>query len=241
MATADYIDTQAGTTFSTANSGAVSITTAGANEVLVVSLAAEQSSAGAPSGISVSSVSDTAALTWTKRKALPFTDSGGRKFALEVWWAKKPTAGATTITVTTNVTIDDACLAVVALKSLLDPDAPWDLDASLPGQYTNATGTLVTPSATVSTQNTPLALSFSSSQGAAATSPSGYTEYENLSNTGGVASIRLRAAANAYSAPLSSQTITASSTAANPEFLLDAVVISAGSPPALGTVTAVMN
>lgn len=244
MATLDYIDTQASATFSTATNGAVSITTAGANEVLVVCFYAEQSDAGAPSGISVSSVSDTAGLTWAKRKALPWQGNDSRRNALEVWWALKPTAGATTITVTANVTIDDACLGVVALKSLYNPASPWDTDASLPGSQ--AVSGTTAPSATISTQQIPLALAFGGAQQNSMTSsrtPVGFTSLLAIVNTGGASAARELVSANAYGSPLSSQAVAldySGGTVANAGLIVDAAVI-ALAPSSATIVTAVMN
>jgi hypothetical protein len=244
MATLDYIDTQASATFSTATNGAVSITTVGANEVLVVCFYAGQTNAGAPSGISVSSVSDTAGLTWAKRAALPWQRGDTRRNAIEVWWALKPTAGATTITVTANVTIDGACLGVVALKNLYNPASPWDTNASLPGSQA-ASGTTA-PSVTVSTQQIPLVLAFGGAQQNTMTSsrtPVGFTSLLAIVNSTSVAFARELVSANAYGSPLSPQTVAldySGATVTDAGLIVDAAVI-ALAPSSATIVTAVMN
>lgn len=243
MATSDWFDTAstvAAGNFSTTNTKSVGITTANANEVLVVCLGAEQSNALTGGvDISVTSLTDTAGLTWTKRKAITFQGSDTRRNALEMWWAKKPTAGATTVTITLNVNIDCACFAVAAFKNLPNPDAPWDTDASLPGTYTNVTGSAATPTATISTAVKPLVLALG---GSINDRPgvTGYTVAITEQNTAGSLADRMKLSINEFASALSSQAVTADRSVVNVGWIVDAMAIAVAAP-ATGTVTAVMN
>jgi hypothetical protein len=70
----------------------------------------------------VSTVSDSTGQTWHKRNVRHH--SGGKQ-DFELWWAKKHTAGATTITVTTTGTTGFICLEALGIHRA-NLDKPWD-------------------------------------------------------------------------------------------------------------------
>lgn len=223
MAIADYLYASASKTYSTASSNTVAIT-AGPDDVLVLYFFAEQDNTLAGNAnISVSSVTDTDGLTWTQRNGSSWQNSSaGLRCCAEVWWAKKTTSGSTTITVTTNVSIDDANIDVIAVGNAIDPDAPWCTDASLPGVQVDNSGSTITPSVTVSTEAGALMLQFSGSN-LSRPAATGYTQIATHQNTGGASAARSQLSAKEEPSPLSSVAVSGSGTGVNLAWFVDAI------------------
>lgn len=118
-------------------SSVVSITTTQANDVIVVSLL---------TGTATPTVADSTSLTWTAYVAPTLSASAGKYIA--TYWAVKPTAGATTITVTGSGT---TCSVVIAISGA-NTTTPWDTNASLPG--TNVTQGMIAPTFSTTAANT---------------------------------------------------------------------------------------
>jgi hypothetical protein len=242
MATADYLDLEAhNSTISTTNNGTVAITTTGNDEVLLLLVGAEQTTG--PS-ISVVSVTDTAGLTWAKRKSATLAN-GSQQLAGEVWWAHMPTAGATTITVTFSEVIDDACLLVAAIKGVLDPTDPWvsssvgvvlnDWPESVGNTvgvsrttYGSSSGTL---SGTVGSVNAiPLAFAMAVNIQTTDLYATGFTAIQAVNNTGGISACRIAMSFNEYTTELQAETVVSAKPAANAMWFIDAMKISTGPP-----------
>lgn len=121
------------------NGTPLALTTANANDTLVVITSAEPNNTNA---VSVSTVTNTgtATLSWTKYKALTFVQSNGSTGCIEVWSASAPLAGTYNITVTYNISIDDACIVACGVTGAVGFDS---------GIYTTATGTGPSPAPTV--------------------------------------------------------------------------------------------
>lgn len=101
--------------------------------------------------ITVSSVADTAGLTWTRRVA----KAGPSQLNCEIWWAYS--AGILTsdvVTVTGSATLSGARLTVFGVNGVSSGNYanPWDVNVSLPASISNANS--VTESRVISTTAT---------------------------------------------------------------------------------------
>jgi hypothetical protein len=101
---------------------------------------------------SVSSVTDSAGLTWTRRSQLQFTAAGGPYFMnMEVWWAPMPTAGSgTSVTATFSGTPNWKAMELFTVSGVASSTSPWDSTGNNTYTYNNNI-TAQTPSATMST------------------------------------------------------------------------------------------
>ncbi len=128
-----------GGTNNAATSATCNYTTSGANRVVVLAILVT-STLG--SNTTVTSVSDTGGLTWTKRKQLLGPSDGTDFQTLEIWWAYAATAqAAKTITVNFNQSARTQALISYGVSGLLTPSSPWDINGSLPASATNVGAT----------------------------------------------------------------------------------------------------
>lgn len=89
-------------------------------------------------GGTVSSISQPSGVgTWTKRKALSFTNIVAHD--LEVWWAATTSTISSTITVTMSSTPDDGSINVFGVSGA-NTSSPWDSNVSLPATNHGTTG-----------------------------------------------------------------------------------------------------
>lgn len=120
------------------------ITTLYVDDIIVVAVCA----GGFWNRAKVGSVTDTAGLTWKKRHQRWQVGSNPSQ---EIWWARKPSAGATTITVHTVSVAGDPvgltqtgnttgflCIDAIAIKGA-NPDRPWDTHTGA-GWFTDSFG-----------------------------------------------------------------------------------------------------
>jgi hypothetical protein len=96
----------------------VSITSTAPNDVIVLGIL----NGGHFANSQVSVITDTAGLTWHRRQT---RKQYGTNPIQEIWWAKKHTPGATTITVQFADTTGFICVDAIAVSGAR-ADAPWD-------------------------------------------------------------------------------------------------------------------
>ena len=186
----DAASTQPGLTLEGANSanmsinatsGTVNVTTYGTDRILVVTVATENSTPR-----TVSSVTSTSGLTWTRRKQFLSNSTVYQ----ETWWAHAHAQlTGETVTVTLSGAADGMNLGVFAVVGCNDFVDPWDTNGSLPATNSQDTSGAVTDQVTgVSTSGAvTLVFSFwssSTNQGNPSnlTAGSGYFEDYNLYN-----------------------------------------------------------
>lgn len=136
---------------STASSLVVpSFSTSVAGEIIIAAIATSQ-----PTGlITVSSVSDTSSLSWTKRAATSFNGGlNSSHVGIEVWWAYSAgTLSTDSVTFHLSGSADVAvggCFGVTGFVGIGYPTNPWDVNVSLP--VPGSSTTTSTPSVSVST------------------------------------------------------------------------------------------
>jgi hypothetical protein len=119
---------------SAASSGTVSLTTALTNDIIVVAVHTEATTARTVSGIA-----DTSSLTWHHRTSQQLANTpSGYTGNLEVWWAlASSTLSSDTITVTLSGSVDAASIVAFAINGarIASP-----FDAALPLTNTGTTG-----------------------------------------------------------------------------------------------------
>lgn len=185
------IDGSASAIFSTTNTKAVVLTTTVANDIIVLYVGYEiNAGSGAPT---VSTVTDTASLTWTRRGGA-HAPTNGKDSVVDVWWAHSP--GILTndsITVTLSGNIDDGALIAWGVSGVpaANYSAPWDTNVALPvtGVVTSnaATGIItITGISTTAASGMLLPLLGSEPGGFAASPQAGFTYIVNGTNSGGI-------------------------------------------------------
>jgi len=218
-------------TYSGVSSGTVALTTSLTDDVVVLMVAGEKTTAGA---FQVSSVADGSGLTWALRQRLQIT--GGRHTNpqfLEIWWAHAPTAlSAVTITATLSAAVDNGSILAFGVNGA-NTSTPWDANASLPKTNSDVTGTNTTPSASgVSTTatNTMLLAVWSNSNAGTATAgpPTGFTEIEFPQNSGGTDWSWMEAAYEVVASAQSSVAETFTVARADWGMIVDAIVAAGG-------------
>ncbi len=186
------IDNQSSTIFSLKNSSTVSISTRDANDVIVVLAAAENASALGSTTPNVSSISDTANLTWLRRSNVTVSNVDG-----EVWYAIAPNVlNNDSINVTFNIsgTVDDASLLVIAVANA-STTSPWDSDTSLPAINTSTTVSIPNVSGVSTSNANDMLLGFHFSGGASGSAVShqyagsGFTLINDSTNYNGYNSV----------------------------------------------------
>lgn len=179
-----------GSNQSTVSSGTVTITTSGADRIIVLMSHMEGNTRP-----TITAVSDVAGLTWHKRVAIQYDSSLSAPLCLqnlEVWWAyAHATLTADTVSVTFSTTVDDATLVVFGVSGVDSSrfSAPWDSNAAVPATASNPTATNTNAQTTYSTTSiASLGLAVwaegVANNGNAATAPSGWTSLRTQINTG---------------------------------------------------------
>lgn len=117
-------------------SGSVTLSTSTAHDVIVLCVFNESGSHNGNNPIAISSVSDTAGLSWAKRSSKTFG-----KGAVEIWYAiATATLSSDTITFNFASTTDDwSCMAFAV--SGADTSSPWDTNGALPASNNGSGGT----------------------------------------------------------------------------------------------------
>jgi hypothetical protein len=128
------------------------MTTGGTNRVLVAFIAFNKESGAVPT---VSSVTDTSGLTWTKLDAVTlatYTITNPIIARGEIWWAQAPLL-LSSVTVTANFSSAPtaAVLDVVAFSGCYALSTPFDSNASNPTHASDVSGSSTLPTATIST------------------------------------------------------------------------------------------
>lgn len=178
------LDSSASAQWSSTASGAVTLSTASPNDIIVVIVADENpsavekvtsiSSANLPSG------------SWHERSNLTqYTTypSYSSYTDMEVWWAYAPNKlSSETITATLSGSIDDGAIIAFGVSGA-NTTAPWDTNAGLPNAVI---GNSLTPSVTVSTtaRNTIILGIDSTGSYTALTPGAGYTQIQYVANNG---------------------------------------------------------
>lgn len=185
---------------STASSGSIAITTASANDIIVVDTAIEVNAATAAPSITISGGTGIGA--WTRRAGFPFASTSvavgaNTTFgtAVDRWWATASgTLAAASITVTFGATIDDASVVVYGVNGART-SSPWDANVSLPFlTQNNNTGAVVTTTGSVSTTCATHAMVLGTvgnfkgggAGGTLLTAATGYTSIDGNANNGAV-------------------------------------------------------
>ncbi|MDE1860637.1 MAG: hypothetical protein KGH72_02860 [Candidatus Micrarchaeota archaeon] len=132
------IDGASNDSFSSASSNSVKLTTYNSSDVVVVLVGFETGSSTAQS---VSSISDTAGLTWQKRSAVTqASDINGYYNDLEVWYAiaSNPLSNDA-ITAHLSGTINEGTIIAFGVSGA-NTTSPWDTNALLPVTTSNSAG-----------------------------------------------------------------------------------------------------
>jgi hypothetical protein len=214
-----------------ATTAAATLTTTRSDDIIIALIGAELAAAGSPQ---VSSISNTAGLTWGLRKRLTFT--GGRHTnpqVVEIWWAHAPsplTADVTTVTF--NGAMDNANVTVFAVAGATI-SAPWDTNGSLPATNTDVTGSTTNPSVggVATNGSNVMAIAFwgsGNNSNAVGTPPTGFTIIDHVSNTLGTDWEYTHSAYKGSIAALSSETETFTEGELDWGMVVDAIVVDPG-------------
>jgi hypothetical protein len=223
-------------TFSQTGSKVVALTTTQADDVIIVIVANEKNTAD-NSFTTVTSITDVAGLTWTRRSQTQWVVTSGSvtRQCLEVWWAHAPGAlSADNITVncanTDNTGVhplvtDDSCVVAFGVSGA-NFTSPFDGNGSLPAQATDVTGSNVARQVTgISTTNTNtfMLAAMANSFNQSATTPTGFTNIASPSNAGGSLFEYLATDYKVQSAAQSGITVTEGSNGQNWGMVVDAI------------------
>lgn len=233
------LDGSAGTTVGNGHSTkTVTLSTTKTNDVICVIVTAEDNTIGTVTS-TVSSISDTAGLSWTKRTGQQGRNtsggSGNDTSTIELWYAvSSAILTSDVITVNFAASVDGGCIIAFGVNNAKTA-APFDVNASLPDFAT--TGLSVTISTTGSADMVVFVNTRAGFSGTAPTAPGGFTqitggEFDNsgLSNSG------LNVFYKITSAPLSGSTITSGITGTYyPNMLADAFLQGTALNPAPST------
>lgn len=137
-----------GTATGTTSPPALSLTTTRTNDTIVLLIQLTNNTGGAAP--SVTSISDTAGLTWASREVLAFTTGGGNAIHLEEWYAVSSgilTSDAISLTLGGGA-VGAGRVSAVAINGA-NLSTPFDPNVSLAASTSSTTGS--TPSVTIST------------------------------------------------------------------------------------------
>lgn len=205
--------------------------------LLAVVLCINDSNAGGVAQ-TVSGVTDTTGLTWTKRssKSWSYANGGFTIYAdLELWWAHAPSAVTLdTATATFTGTVQQNAIRVVVVDGVNTPSSPFDSNGSLPAVADDVTGSSTAPEVSASTTqaNDFLIEAIFQSDVSANSAGSGYTRLSNLtmSEGDGVTAGWFGVQYQVVSSPVSGNHAFANNTT-NWGVLFDALTGSASAPP----------
>jgi hypothetical protein len=203
------------------NTGTVTLTTTNANDIIVVVVAIENTTAqGSTNKVtSVSKTSGTGTVgSFAKRAASDGQSTNATGFqCLEIWWAVATTAlTSAVITVNTNINQDDMVIAAFGVSGVGSTSSPWDPQAGLPTINVNtATTSSTQTSASTSTTNADDLIIFCScdSNGVIPTVPTGFSAIKSGQNAAGTLEVALGVASKSVSATTSAQVYTDGSSA----------------------------
>jgi hypothetical protein len=141
------IDNSAAAIFSVASSGTVTLSTSLTNDVIVVIVGFDSAATR-----TVTSITDNAGLSWTKRSSLALASDGNSYTNdIEVWWAiSTGTLSSDSITAHLSGSIDDATITAIAINGA-NTSSPWDTNAGLPA---TARGIITASNATLDVSTT---------------------------------------------------------------------------------------
>lgn len=203
------------------------LTTTRSDDIVIAIVAAERTSGSFPQ---VTSISDTAGLTWTLRKRLTFT--GGRHTnpqAVELWWAYAPSP-LTADVITANFVANDNTIITTFAIAGANTSAPWDTNGSLPATNTDVTGSSTDPSVSgvSTTASNIMALAMwgsGNNSNPIGTAPSGFTEIAHVNATSGTDWEYGSSAYGVFTSALSSATVTFGELELDWGMIVDAIVV----------------
>lgn len=218
-----------------------------ANDDNVLIAFVQVNATGADGTQTVSSVTSSPSLTWTRRWQIITINNGsggdGAHICQELWWAHELTptiVGARGVTATFSGNADGASIHAYAVTGANDPSAPWSVNGALPASSSNLTNiqnTVDIPSAATTEGGTFGMAFFGSSQAAVPnTNDTGVTTLLTTSNNNGPGTYwsYTKSEYIAYSTPQSSFTFHMLGNVANWSAIFDAL---AGSRQAVLDVT----
>jgi hypothetical protein len=233
-----YVDGQANANFSGTATGNVSLTTTQPDDIIVAIVHTETT--GANGYRPVSSVTDTAGLSWQRRAQYQWV--GGRNSnsnTLEIWWAHAP-AALTADTITAHISggnVDDATILAFGVAGA-DINEPFDTNSAVQATATGGASSASTPAvAGVSTDAVRaliLAVAASPRSGGTSSSPADFTTLANFTNGGGTDWSSQQSEYKLATAPLTAATVAfgTSFTIQNWGLIVDAIKApAAGIPP----------
>lgn len=218
-------------------SATATLTTTQTNDVVIACVGVNSVSTTA---VTVSTITDGAGLTWTKRSSVGGADSNSHYDDLECWWAAS--SGSLTsdvITVTTTASTDTIAIYAFGISGA-NTSSPFDTNASLPKAGTNLTATSTNPTvsafSTTSTNTFAFAVMTTNSNASGSlpsSAPTGWTNLDTLSFNGSASFNDGQNAYDVYGAAQSSLTLTfGSGTFYTADWLMLADAVVAGSAPA---------
>jgi hypothetical protein len=170
------------TNWSNSSSSSITLTTTLTDDIIVVVVAMEEGAAGPAR--SVTSITDTAGLTWAKRSAYQYT-AGSNYPSVEVWYAKAAAAlSADVITINLDGNIDDACICAFGVNGLRFSGVFWDSNTGLPVETQGASSYASVGYNTFNTNDMLLAIVGTGNVPTGMTTPTGWTNLCNLENAG---------------------------------------------------------
>lgn len=215
MASPTFDTAAINSTWAATSSATVTLSTTATNELISVAICIENAAAAR----TVSSVTSTSGLVWTKRSSQSTTNN----VLIERWWAF--TAAIVTsevITVTLSGSIDAGCLIASSVHGLFNPGLPYDPNVGVP---ISAVATSTPPAATYSTTNVDdlLIAIYCSNNSTGVTAPAGWTKV--ISGVNGSGASRFCTAAlyaKSVTGAQTSQTFTATASGLNNVLTVDA-------------------
>jgi hypothetical protein len=223
------IEGSASAIFTGGTVGTIDITTSGTDRIIVIQISSEMDDTPQ----SVASVT-ASGLTFALRKQFQssFSSSPTHDTVIEIWWAYAAAQQTgTTITVTLNVTTDNASLIVFGVVGATDFSAPWDVNGSLPATNSGASSI---PSCTgISTTSTDSIIFgfYATYLNGMPSAGSGYTQIVTAENTGGTNYSYSMAQYQSVGAAQSGITVAAGTSEIGWGWVVDAISGGGGSPP----------
>lgn len=165
--------------WSTSNTSTVSVSTSMNNGLCVVCIGYETPGATQPNVTSVTS----AHLTFTKYKQ--YKPGSTNDVTVEIWTAPiSGTLSGETITVTTDINIDDGCIIGFGVNGCFNNSAPFDNNSGLPAAN-HAIGSPIVTYSTSQADDLLLFMQCGDKSGSGGSNPSGWTTVASISNAGG--------------------------------------------------------
>lgn len=216
-------------THSGAGAMTATLTTTQANDI-IVAVAHYELNTNQPWGTSVSG----GGLTWQLRSRASNAFGANFRQTIEIWWAVAASAlAAQVISVTSNITYDDAAMVVFGVHGCNTAN-PWDANPSLPAQNTVASPPSVGPITTTNANDFQIfAVGNLVGTGPGTTPPAGFTMIGNADNGGGTNYSHVSVAYQGVMTQQSGQIITWGSSPGSAITLFDVLTADAGGVNAL--------